>query len=214
MSDLIEKFKKQFSSDVFYLVKESSENELNEFFGRFLGHPDFSKHKSAFSRQKKNQTFSSIDRFSWVPADVPGVFFEDTVREELLAAIQRREVLKKFDREELKDPDYWLESFEMTELAKRSPLNLSRGERVFLWLLLQVVKNPRFLVIDRKPQCFSPEKERLFFQLLNDLKKWGCERTAVIIGFRLSSEKNEILSKIKEKNCKVILEPVYEIFNF
>ena len=197
-------FTEIFSNGKYFLLKQKVAGELNEICARLLLHPGAIL-SGENSRTSSGKELNFLSHFiGWVPEDMPGVFLEDIVVREMAAAFARRENSKNVIDAHLDEALHWLRVFQMENLAQKNPLILSRGERVFLWLLLQVAKEPEYLILGQIPHCFSRERRKIFFELLNNFPRWGGEKTSVILGISTAGERNEVLKNTPNLEWKMV----------
>ena len=164
---------KHFPPDKNYLVRQTDNGQINSSLNRCLvelfqsgpKHNIWGKNSEFLSEIGKN--------IGWVPDKIPATFLSDTAEEEIADVFAQKDGFFKPESKHFMQADEILSQFKIEALAKRNPFFLSEGETKILWLVTQVAKQPKYLIIGNLPLNLSPNRTQIILDylmntLLND----------------------------------------------
>lgn len=167
-----------------YIILQQHSEELNTLLADRLVAPFHIGRKHNLWGELAQQLPAIGRRLGWVPNQIPALFLNRTVQEEIAdAAAAAEQMLQPMSRH-FELASQLLANLGVEQMAYRSPLSLSEGETRIAWFLTQWVKSPDYLIIGYLPaNLFAPKVIELVDFILDRTNQPPGPKT-IILGYQ------------------------------
>lgn len=167
-----------------YLVAQQHSEQLNTLLAEQLVAPFHVGRKHNLWGVLARQLPAIGRRLGWVPNQLPALFLNRTVLEEIADAAAAAEQLIEPMERHFEQASQLLSKLRLERLSFRSPLSLSEGETKIVWLLTQWIKSPDFLVIGHLPTNLFASKVVELIDFISDASNRQPGPKTIILGYQ------------------------------
>ncbi len=167
-----------------YLVAQQHSEQINALLAERLVAPFQIGRKHNLWGELARQLPAIGRRLGWVPNQLPALFLNRTVLEEIADAAAAAEQLIEPMEHHFEQANQLLAKLHLEPLVHRSPLSLSEGETKIVWLLTQWIKSPDFLIIGYLPANLFASKVVELIDFISDFSNRQPGPKTVLLGYQ------------------------------